>query len=168
MHAEVGALGEVLPQQAVGVLVGAALPRTLRSQAAFDPFLPSAGRHPMQASAHLEIVNHVPLISCETLGDEMLRATNEHAMVYQVLDDVLAGGAIPTGVRGTIFSVIDGLRTNGADMQEVRRAESIAINLHRLEWALQRRSIEDAEQARVALKGIAVELLNSRIRTSTS
>ncbi len=96
----------------------------------------------------------------------MLGAKIEQAMVYQVLDDVLAGGPIPTSVRRTIFSVIDGLRTNGADIEEVRRAESVSINLHKLEWALQRRSTEDGEQARVALKRIAVELLESRIRTS--
>ena len=122
----------------------------------------------MEASVYLEIVNHGLLICCETLGDEMLRATKEQAMVYQVLDNVLAGGAIPTSVRGTIFAVIDGLRTNGADIEEVRRAESVSISLHKLEWALQRHSIEDAEQARVALKQIAVELLDSRIRTSAS
>ena len=97
----------------------------------------------------------------------MLRVTSEQVVVYQVLDTVLAGGAMPASVRRKIFSVIDELRTNGADPAEVRRAESVSINLHKLERALQRRSSEDGEQARVALKRIAVELLDSRIRAST-
>lgn len=97
----------------------------------------------------------------------MVGATSEQAMVYQVLDSVLARGAVPASVRRKIYSVVDWLRSNGADMAEVRRAESVSINLHKLECALRRGSIEDGEQARVDLKRIAVELLDSRIRTST-
>ena len=97
----------------------------------------------------------------------MVLAANDTSVVYQVLDDVLAGVTNLTKCRGAMFAVIDGLRNNRADIKELRRAESISICLHKLEWALQRRSIEDAEQAREELKRIAIKLLDSRIRTST-
>lgn len=97
----------------------------------------------------------------------MLLAASDKSVMYQVLDDVLAGVTNLTKGRGAIFDVIDGLRNNRADIKEVRRAESISICLHKLEWALQRRSIEDVELAREELKRIAIKLLDSRIRTST-
>ena len=102
-----------------------------------------------------------------TLEDEMRRATSDNSLMYQVLDDVLAGVTNTTKGRGAVFAVIDGLPNNRADIEQVRRAESVSIYLHKLEWALQRRSNEDAEQARHGLKRIAVELLDSKIRTST-
>ncbi len=95
----------------------------------------------------------------------MLLAPNERALVYQVLDEVLAGTAVPVDARSVIFSVVDRLRDNSPHAHDLRRAECVSVELHKLEWALQRADQEAAMLARRKLKNIAVELLNSRICT---
>jgi hypothetical protein len=93
----------------------------------------------------------------------MFSASNEQALVYQVLDDVLAGGSLPPTCRGTIFAAVDALRFNADDQQLVRAAEEVSVELHKLEWALQRGDGAAAAGARKSLKKIAANLLNSRI-----
>jgi hypothetical protein len=93
----------------------------------------------------------------------MFSASNEQALVYQVLDDVLAGGGVPRNCRGTIFAAVDALRFNAADQQLVRGAEEVSVELHKLEWAMQRGDGAAATGARESLKKIAANLLNSRI-----
>lgn len=95
----------------------------------------------------------------------MLGAGSERALVYQVLDDALADTGVSPGARGTIFSVIDGLRASGAQADEVRLAESVSIELHKLQQAIQRNDADDAKKVRDQLREIAAELLNSRIQT---
>ena len=57
----------------------------------------------------------------------MLADANAHAIVYQVLDEVLANGSVPAGARGAMFAAVDELRAATADADEVRRAERISI-----------------------------------------
>ena len=90
---------------------------------------------------------------------------NAHAMVYQVLDDVLSARAVTPGVRGAMFSLIDELRTGPADTGDVRRAEDVSIAIHRLEWALQRGDRDSSEKSLDELRRLAVDWLNTRIRT---
>lgn len=93
----------------------------------------------------------------------MLAGVGVHAVVYQVLDDVLAGTNVPAGARGTLFSVVDELRATSGDTQEARRAERIAIELHKLEWALRKGDTSSSNAARNALRALAAEWINTRI-----
>lgn len=93
----------------------------------------------------------------------MLHDIGAQAVVYQVLDEVLAGTGVPAGARGAMFGVVDDLRAGSAPADEVRRAEQISIGIHRLEWALCRHDDRSAEAAREELKAPASEWINSRI-----
>lgn len=93
----------------------------------------------------------------------MLADANAHAIVYQVLDEVLANGSVPAGARGAMFAVVDELRAATADADEVRRAERISIEMHKLEWALRQRDDAAIEAAHGQLKALAAEWVNSRI-----
>jgi hypothetical protein len=93
----------------------------------------------------------------------MPREVSAQALVYQVLDEVLASTAVPANARRTMFSVVDGLRSNSAQAEEVRRAERVSVELHKLEWALRQGDSQSATTARSGLASLAVEMLNSRI-----
>ena len=95
----------------------------------------------------------------------MLQDLGAHALVYQVLDEVLAGGSVPPGVRGAMFSVIDDLRANSGVAEDARRAEQISVEIHKLEWALRQGDAAAAATARDALKGLAADWINTRICT---
>lgn len=109
--------------------------------------------------ASLTIFIHTGLI-----GEEpMLRETSAQALVYQVLDDVLSGASIPATARGIMFSVVDALRSSCARVEDLRRAEKISIEMHKLEWALRRSDSRGVMAAREGLKSLAAEMLNSSI-----
>jgi hypothetical protein len=74
----------------------------------------------------------------------MPRESSARAVAYQVLDQVLADQAVTTGARGAMFSVIDSLRGSSAAIEDVRRAENISVEMHKLEWALQRQDDKGA------------------------
>lgn len=88
------------------------------------------------------------------------------ALIYQVLDDILAGTAVLPRARRTIFTVVDHLRLCHGNTGNLLRAENVSIQLHKLEWSVQRCDDKATERAREALKRIAVEMLDLRIRTS--
>jgi hypothetical protein len=94
---------------------------------------------------------------------DVLAGVGVHAVVYQVLDEVLAGANVPAGARGTLFSVIDELRATNGDAEETRRAERIAIELHKLEWGLRQGDASSSQEARNHLKALAAEWINTRI-----
>lgn len=89
--------------------------------------------------------------------------TAVRANAYQVLDRVLAEKVVGPGVRGTIYAVVDVLRSSGAQIEELRRAEGISIAIHRLEWAQQQRDEASSALALDELKALAASWLNSRI-----
>ena len=93
----------------------------------------------------------------------MFNENNAHVGVYQILDGVLGGGGVPPGARGTMFSIIDHLRAISAPTENLRRAEQVAIEIHKLEAAL-RSSDEPAVQgARDELKALAAAWIQTRI-----
>ena len=93
----------------------------------------------------------------------MLGHDDARAVAYQVLDQVIAERVVASGTRGAMFSVVDCLRATSARIREVRRAEQISIELHKLEWALQQKDSPAASAALDELKMLAVSWLDSRI-----
>jgi hypothetical protein len=93
----------------------------------------------------------------------VLQELSAHALVYQALDEVLAGESVPPGVRGAMFAVIDDLRANSAVAEDARRAEQISVEIHKLEWALRQGDADAAKTARETLKGLAADWINRRI-----
>jgi hypothetical protein len=93
----------------------------------------------------------------------MLGHDSARAVAYQVLDQLLADQAVAAGARGAMFSVVDSLKANAAPIDEVRRAERISIEMHKLQWACQQRDDEAAAAALGELKTLAVGWLDARI-----
>jgi malonyl CoA-acyl carrier protein transacylase len=94
---------------------------------------------------------------------EVLADTGAHAVVYQVLDNVLGAQCVPTGARAALFEVVDELRAAAGGTEEARRAERISVAIHKLEWALRQADSTAAEAAREELKVLAAEWINMRI-----
>jgi hypothetical protein len=113
-----------------------------------------------------DFVNQLKLIRLPQFKEaEVLAGVNAHAVVYQVLDEVLSGECLPAGARGAIFSVVDQLRAVTGDADEVRRAERVSIEIHKLEWALRRGDVAAAGAAREELKVLSAEWINTRIQS---
>jgi hypothetical protein len=93
----------------------------------------------------------------------MLQQISARSVVYQVLDQVLADQTVAPWSRGAIHSVIDALKGHSAPREDVRRAESISIGLHKLEWALQRNDSAGSEATLAELKSLAADWLDARI-----
>ena len=93
----------------------------------------------------------------------MLGHVDAHAIVYQVLDEVLAQKCVPAGARAAMFTVVDELRAATADDDQLRRAERISIEMHKLEWALRRSDAAASRAAHDQLKALAGEWVNMRI-----
>jgi hypothetical protein len=98
----------------------------------------------------------------------MVNASNDQALVYQVLDEVVAGRPVSPRSRAIIHSVIDRQRSGPGITAEVHRTEDVSIALHKLEWALRRGDRETVEEVRQNLKSIAVEFLNQSIHSRNS
>jgi len=88
---------------------------------------------------------------------------NAHVGVYQILDGVLGGTAVPPGARGTMFSIIDRLRAVSAPVEDRRRAEQVAIEIHKLEAALRSSDEPAVQDARDELKALAAAWIQTRI-----
>ena len=93
----------------------------------------------------------------------MLHEACISATVYQVLDQVLADGTVAPRSRGMMFSVVDSLKHGPAAIEDVRRAERIAIEMHKLEWALQQGNPAHSCAALNELRSLAALWLDSRI-----
>lgn len=94
----------------------------------------------------------------------MLAQDNARVLVYQALDQVLADRVISTGTSRSLFAAIDELKASAAPAEQVRRAEDIAIQLHRLQWALQQRDDAASSAALQSLKDLAGDWIDTRIR----
>ena len=93
----------------------------------------------------------------------MLQETAISATVYQVLDQVLADASVASSSRCAMFFVIDSLRQISAPVEDIRRAEAISLQIHKLEWALQKRDAAGSTAALDELRLLAAGWLDSRI-----
>ena len=93
----------------------------------------------------------------------MLAQNSAQVLVYRALDQVLADHMISAGTSRSIFAAIDNLKASAAPPDQVRRAEDIAIQIHRLQWALQQRDDAASEAALSSLKDLAADWINTRI-----
>ena len=87
-------------------------------------------------------------------------------MVYSLIDEALAGGAVPPGAKGALYRVIDELRLRRVDPYRPALAERISIQLHRLESALHLRDRAAGDVARDDLRRLAVEWIEGRLCSS--
>ena len=58
---------------------------------------------------------------------------------------------------------MDSLRASAAPIEQVRCAENISVEMHKLEWALQRRDDEATGAALDTLRTLAANWLSTRI-----
>jgi hypothetical protein len=93
----------------------------------------------------------------------VLARVDANAVVYQVLDEVLAQRCVPTGARAAMFTVVDELRAAVGDVEEIRRAERISVEMHKLEWALRHGDAPATQAAHDRLKALAAEWIDTRI-----
>jgi hypothetical protein len=94
----------------------------------------------------------------------MFEQSGTRALVYEVLDQVLADRTVAAPSRGAIFSAVDQLRQTCAPEPELRRAERISIEMHKLQWARLRGDHAASEAALQELKRLAASWLDCRIR----
>jgi hypothetical protein len=93
----------------------------------------------------------------------VLDENNAHVGVYRVLDEVLSGSAVPPGAKGAMFSIIDHLRHSAVPLEELRRAEQISLEIHKLESALQGSDAAAVQVARDELKALAAACIQQRV-----
>lgn len=93
----------------------------------------------------------------------MLDENNAHVGVYRVLDEVLSGTAVPPGAKGAMFSIIDHLRHSAVPLEELRRAEQISVEIHKLESALRGSDQTAVKIARTELKALAAAWVQQRV-----
>lgn len=93
----------------------------------------------------------------------MLDENNAHIGVYRVLDEVLNGTAVPPGAKGAMFAIIDHLRHSAVPRDDLRRAEQISVEIHRLESALWSSDDVAVQVARDELKALATEWIQKRV-----
>lgn len=86
-----------------------------------------------------------------------------HVGVYRVLEAVLGSTAVPPGTKGTMYSIVDSLRSSLRPAEDALRAERISIAIHKLETAIRERDEAATRKARDELKLLAVAWLDSRI-----
>ena len=92
-------------------------------------------------------------------------ASEAHALVYQALDQVMADKVVTPGTPRAIFAAVDTLRSCRAPTEQVRRAEDISVQIHRLQCALQQSNDLQVESALRNLEGMAVQWLETRVRS---
>jgi len=93
----------------------------------------------------------------------MIDVMDAQVEIYRVLDVALTRQAVPPGTKGAMYCIIEYLRSSKACGGELRRAENIAIDLHRLEAALQQRNCTEIDVARHSLRAHAAALIQTRI-----
>ncbi len=93
----------------------------------------------------------------------MLKESDSNAGVYRVLDQLLIGPAVPPGVKGAMFSIVDSLRASNAPLEDRRAAEAISIEIHKLETALALSDKPAIDDARATLKTLAGSWLQRRV-----
>ena len=90
-------------------------------------------------------------------------ASEAYALVYQALDQVLADKVVTPGTPRAIFAAVDTLRSACAPADQVRQAEDISVQIHKLQSALQQADDQQVDSALGDLKTMAAEWLELRI-----
>jgi hypothetical protein len=93
----------------------------------------------------------------------VLDENNAHVGVYRVLDEVLNATAVPPGAKGAMFAIIDHLRHSAVPLDDLRRAEQISVEIHKLESALRGSDAAAVQVARDELKSLAAEWIQKRV-----
>lgn len=88
-----------------------------------------------------------------------------HALVYQALDQVLADRVVTPGTPRAIFAAVDTLRSCRAPVDQVRQAEDISVQIHKLQCALQQSNDLQGDCALGDLKSMAAQWLETRIQS---
>lgn len=88
-----------------------------------------------------------------------------HALVYRALDQVLADKVVTPGTPKAIFAAVDSLRSCNAPAEQVRQAEDISVQIHRLQWALQQSNDLQVDSALGDLKSMAAQWLGTRVQS---
>jgi hypothetical protein len=93
----------------------------------------------------------------------VLDENSAHVCVYRVLDEVLNATAVPPGAKGAMFAIIDHLRHSAVPLDDLRRAEQISVEIHRLESALWSSDDVAVQVARDELKTLAAAWIQKRV-----
>jgi hypothetical protein len=124
---------------------------------------PSNGAAHAGASGTERAGDHFHVIGFDRVRlDGPVLRQNAHAIVYQVLDDVLHGNAVRPGARGALFSVVDELRARDGMADDARWAEKVSLGIHQLECALHNGNPDELVHVRRELTALAGERMNSR------
>ena len=86
--------------------------------------------------------------------------------LYDLLDRVLGGQSVPPGAKGLLYRVVDQLRVSPGDGDQLRIAEYLSLELHRLEATLFSRDAAATARAYENLKTLAASWVQSRISSS--
>ena len=89
-----------------------------------------------------------------------------NALIYHALDQVLADGFIAPGTTRAMFAAVDTLRESDVPHDQLRRAESIAVEIHKLQLGLQQSDVLACGATMGELKKLAAEWIDMRIRSS--
>ena len=89
-----------------------------------------------------------------------------NATVYHCLDEVLRTSAVPPGVKGLLFSVIDSLRADEPSSGRARLAEQISLAIHRLEATLRRGDVDERTAALAEIAKHAEAWIRERVSQS--
>lgn len=92
-------------------------------------------------------------------------SSEAHALVYQALDQVLADKVVTPGTPRAIFAAVDTLRSCSAPADQVRQAEDISVQIHRLQCALQQSNDLQVDSALGDLKSMAAQWLETKIQS---
>ena len=86
--------------------------------------------------------------------------------VYDVLDSMIGGYSVPPGSKGRIYRVIDHLRNQPEDGNQLHLAERISIILHQIERALRERDQTACDVGRAELRTLAAAWIQWRVSGS--
>ena len=93
----------------------------------------------------------------------MLADVSANAIIYQVLDEVLGQKCVPPGRAQRYSQSSTSFAHATAGGEDVRRAERISVEMHKLEWALRLGDAAAKDAAHVRLRALAAEWISTRI-----
>ena len=88
--------------------------------------------------------------------------------LYDLLEQVLRAQPVPPGAKGLLYRVVDQLRASPAPEDQLRTAEGISLQLHRLDAALLSKDAAAAGLIRNELKASAASWVQSCVCGSNS
>lgn len=94
--------------------------------------------------------------------------SHAHVLVYRALDQVLGDRTISRGTSRAMHAAIDSMRTSSAPAEHIRAAENIAVEIHLLQWALQKSDVQGSRSALERLKMLSAKWIDMRIRSGSA